>query len=178
MPLEISHVEFDENKMRSYLETHLKSHLTPDVSNYAKGRLRAWIGTEPPLYRGGEFKPGIHMPKFFERAQELLNWQFDYMLVTYSGEVSPVGITPHRDAGTLSYEAFGLGLVGKATFSYWAERATFVPGRAVNPMKPEDPPTRILEMVPGTLVRFNSKCLHSAVPEKGRWAANFWKKKE
>ena len=42
-----------------HLERHVAPHLAPDVSNYAKGRQRAWLQVEAPLGSTQPWRPGL-----------------------------------------------------------------------------------------------------------------------
>ena len=42
-----------------HLERHVAPHLAPDVSNYAKGRQRAWLEIEAPLGPTQPWCPGL-----------------------------------------------------------------------------------------------------------------------
>lgn len=120
-------------KVVKWLEDKIKPALTPDVSNYAKGRLR-----------------------------DLIGWDWEYCLVTYSGERDEgISISPHRDASYADYEAWGWHLSGTAEFQYWEGRHAF--GYAPNSQEFDpkvDPPTHTLSLKPGDVLRFNCKNLH------------------
>jgi hypothetical protein len=163
-------------KIAAWLETTIRPTLRPDVSRYARGRLRAWLGVEPQLVAPHADRPGVLVPeKILTRLRELMEWDFDYCLVTYSGDEVAVGISPHRDAGCLSYEGYGLHLTGECRFDYWSSRQSFTgPGRVV---EVGEEPTHSLLLQPGEVVRFNTKNLHAASPGVGRWNINFWRKK-
>lgn len=168
---------YDPEAMRSWLVETFGPHLRPDVSNYAKGRLRVWLGTEPSLSPRGAPRPGLPVStSVLELLEALVGWQFDYCLVTYSGDTKPIGIAPHRDASYAAYEGYGLNVVGQCRFSYWNDRKAFGYARSSG-INVNGPPTDIVDMTAGTIVRFNVKNPHSADPGPGRWGMNFWRAK-
>jgi len=162
--------------LTAWLEQYVKPRLGSDVSGYARGRRRAWLGIEPALTDSYKAKPGVPIePVIHERLVQLISWDFDYCLVTYS-DVQAIGITPHRDAKYADYEARGLNVSGTCKFDYWCGRQGF--GRSPNTREfnPKvDPPTHSYQLTPGSVVRFNCKNLHAAIPSACRWNINFWR---
>lgn len=175
--IETHRLEYDEEELREYLDRTVRPHMTPDISNYAKGRLRVWIGTEPSLSKHGKPKPGLQLPKMAQAFADRINWPFDYCLVTYSGDVNPIGISPHRDASYADYEAYGWNLVGESKFLYWNDRQSFGKSASSGMAPHSGPPTHEINLAPGTVVRFNCKNLHAAIPLPRRWGVNFWRAK-
>lgn len=172
--IEVRHV--DSTEIAVWCCRYLRPYLTPDVSNYARGRQRCWLGDEPPLGKGSS-KPGVPVDDAtWSVLERWIEWRFDYCLVTFSGN-DGIGILPHRDASFANYEGVGWNLSGQCCFRYWEERISFGRSLAVRRFGPDDPPTCTVEMVPGTLVRFNTKNLHSASPTDSRWGMNFWRAK-
>lgn len=161
-----------------WLEKAVRPQLTPDVSSYAKGRLRVWLEVEPMLYPPFKTKLALQDLTAFLQLQKLIDWSFDYCLITFSGDAEPVGIKPHRDAGYANYEARSLNVSGTCRFDYWNERNAvgFAPStHEYNPLV--DAPTHSITLQPGDVYRFNCKNLHSASPSPSRWCMNFWKRK-
>jgi hypothetical protein len=177
MSIETRQIQLPEKWTDLAFERRFGLQMKLDPSTYAKDRKIVWLGKEPPLSRSGSVKPGMSWPVALkERLQLIIGWEFDYCLLTYSGSERAYGIQQHRDAGSLSYEAYGLNLTGTCTFEYWEQRRGFGPGQSHG--NPESgPPSHIISMTPGTLVRFNSKNPHAAYPSPNRWAMNFWKAK-
>ena len=125
------------------------------------GRLGFWLRSEPHLGKVGKVLPGVPCAdSSWERLRAMTGWDFDWCLMTYSGEAA-AGITPHRDAAFASNEARGLNVSGWCDFSIWEERI-------------EDGPTRV-RLFPGDLVVFDCKRQHAAEPSPGRWSVNTWK---
>lgn len=167
-------------KMTAWLERTIRPQLTPDVSRYARGRLRAWLQTEPTLTNPWRDLPGVPVgDKVMSALAERIGWEFDYCLVTYSGDgEAGTGIHPHRDASYADYEAYGLHLTGECRFDYWMGRASYgysPETRNLNPLR--DEPTHRLILRPGDVVRFNCKNIHGATPGPARWNINFWRRK-
>lgn len=166
-------------RLAAWLEANVRTHLVPDVSNYAKGRLRVWLNTEPSLTnptRLSESRLQVN-ETLTKRLQEIIEWPFDYCLITYSGDDNAIGISPHRDASYADYEAYTLNLTGDALFEYWNERQSFGYSRDTVDLGANAPPTSVLSLTSGDLVHFNCKNKHAASPSTKRWSLNFWKAK-
>lgn len=164
-------------KIQRWLESEIASSLRPDVSGYARGRMRAWLGVEPSLTDPVRLRSGVQVNDLVRRRlADAVDWIYDYALVTYSGDTTPIGITPHRDARYADYEAIGLNVSGICEFRYWEGRQSFGKSRSVVEHTPSvDPPTHTLTLQPGDCVRFNCKNFHSAAPSADRWNINFWR---
>lgn len=190
--IEVTHTLANCDRLAAWLERTIRPQLRPDVSNYAKSRLRAWLRTEPPLSAPRDAVPGVPVAdRLWDRLAELIEWRFDYCLVTYSGDEQPIGITPHRDAGFANYEARNLHLTGECKFDYWLDypefRYTTREGRTPYQVNPRTgkvtlhgkvvEPTHNLIMQPGNVVIFNAKNPHAASPSSKRWNLNFWRRK-
>lgn len=145
----------------SWLETHIRPFLAPDVSSYAPGRLRCWLGTEPSLSRPVKEKPAVPFPDdSHELLEDTLGFYFTYCLVTYSGDTLPAaGIHWHQDAPAFAPLAHGWNVTGTATFLYHSPSSV----NAESHM-----------LVAGDLVRFDCKQRHAAWPSPRRWNLNFW----
>jgi len=164
-------------RIADWLRTYVVPHMTPDVSNYAKGRMRVWLGQEPSLSAQPTNKPGLPLSSEARAGLvKLLGWGFDYALVTNSA-ADATGILPHRDAGFADYEALGFNVCGTCTFKYWNSRQCFGRGPVTIELSPFDPPTHVLTLNPGDVIRFNCKNLHAAYPNPDRLCINFWKRK-
>lgn len=155
-------------KIEAWLESFVRAKLTPTISNYAKGRLECWLNIRPSLTTPIEHFKGLIVPEpIVLRIKELISWDFDYCLVTYSGDEKPAGILPHRDASYADYEAMSLNVSGQCKFDWWINRNAISASREFESL--------ILE--PGMLTHFNCKHLHAATPGIKRWNMNFWKAK-
>jgi hypothetical protein len=162
----------------AWLEKSVFNHLTHDVSSYARGRNRAWLRIEPPLGPTQSYREGLFVSDpIWYRLQEIINWEFDYCLVTFSGREIPIGIAPHRDSSYADFEAYGLNVSGNCKFSYWNDRESFSSSPSTGKFPLPGPPSHVLNLLPGDLVRFNCKNVHAAEPSINRWNMNFWKKK-
>jgi hypothetical protein len=53
----------DTAALLTWLERTIRPALKPDISNYAKGRLRCWLGTEPTLTSPTRLLRGLECPK-------------------------------------------------------------------------------------------------------------------
>jgi hypothetical protein len=167
---------YDTTKMVTWLERDIKPFLTNDVSSYARGRARAWLGTEPMLFAPFKDVPAVQVHStILPRLREIIDWDFHYCLVTFSGERA-TGISPHRDAGYADYEAYGLNIIGDCTFSYWNDRRYFGQGPSSGLAPATSPPTDVLKLQEGHIFHFNCKNLHSAEPSPNRWGMNFWRR--
>jgi hypothetical protein len=177
-------------KLAGWLEAVVRKALRPDVSNYAKGRLRAWLGDEPMLFAPFNTRPGLPVAiQVADRLKELIEWEYDFCLVTYSGDETPIGIAPHMDAGYADFEAVSVHVSGECRFDYWQTRDTFGSGRVSTPYVLNRttgvvelagkvaPPSESVLLTPGVVTRFNCKSPHAATPGVKRWNLNFWRRK-
>jgi hypothetical protein len=189
--IEISRTITDADRIVRWLEQAIRPRLTPDVSNYAQGRLRAWLNVEPTLTNPIRHLSGVDVDERYIRAlQERVGFGFDYCLATYSGDgAAGVGIAPHRDASYANYEAYSVHLSGECRFDYWCGYPGYsyardipfyeVDRRSARVMRdgvPAEPTHRIVQQ-PGDVVHFNCKNPHAATPGPGRWSLNFWTRK-
>jgi hypothetical protein len=178
------------DRLAAWLESVVRPALSPDVSKYARGRLRVWLGDEPNLFAPFDTRPGLAVSeRVLARLKELVEWDFDFCLATYSGDERAVGIAPHMDAGYADFEARSVHVSGECLFNYWENRATLGAGKVTGGfhldrttyevLKDGKPaaPTHPLVLVPGNVTRFNCKDPHSASPGARRWNLNFWRKK-
>ncbi len=179
------------DRLAAWLEKIVRPALRPDVSNYAKGRLRVWLGEEPMLVAPFNTRPGLAVAEnVVTRLKELVEWDYDFCLVTYSGDRTAVGITPHMDAGYADFEARSIHVTGECRFDYWCNRESFGKGpkiggfdldrqtyQVLDRLGEEAEPTHALNLAPGSIVRFNCKDPHAATPGLKRWNLNFWRRK-
>lgn len=188
--LSISKATCDMALVEKWLNESIRPHLRQDVSNYAKGRLRTWLNIEPKLIAPFDLMKGtpVHAG-IINRFKEIIEWDFDFCLATYSGDEIAIGIDPHRDAGYSDFEAKTLQVSAECKFSYWEGRPdtrsyTTVRSFKIDPKEKvvfEDgiivPPTHTHILLPGDITTFNCKNPHSAEPTAKRWNLNFWKAK-
>jgi hypothetical protein len=165
--------------LAKWLDEIVRPHLTPDVSNYAKGRLRVWLGTEPTLTSPTRLLQGLPTPEpITKRLADITGWPFDFCLATYSGDTTGIGIGPHRDASYADYEATSMNVTGESRFSYWEGRHAFGYAANTREFDPKtDAATHTILQTAGQLIRFNCKNLHAAEPGPKRWSLNFWRQK-
>lgn len=165
--------------------------LTPDVSNYANGRMRAWIGLEAPLTDKQTFKPapfGFNDRLWiwvFKFCRAKLNFEPDIALLHVGGadcsdpEENPIdgnggecGIKTHRDAGYADFRAVGINLIGEATFGY---KALYPDQDKWSKVWDKEAKLEIVKMTKGTCVIFNCKNPHFAQVGPNRWCINAWR---
>lgn len=162
----------DTFRLHAWLETRIKPLLKPDVSSYAKGRLRLWLSSEPSLAAPARIiRPAPIPDSYLYRLQDVIGWEFNFCLATYSGDGGSEqgegkGIRPHRDAGYAAPIARTLQIAGEAQFNYWEDREA----------RPSDKFTPYV-IRPGCYFEFNCKHLHQCRPRPGRWALHFWRAK-
>jgi hypothetical protein len=173
-----------------YLEDN-KHKLVPDVSNYAKGRYRAWIGCEAPLTDSQPFRKAP-----FDYDDFLWAWLYEFCDVNLGfkpeiglvhiggancgdptehpldGRGGECGIKSHRDAGYADFRAAGINLIGGATFGYVASYPHQDRWSKEQNTKAQ---IEIVKMVPGTCVLFNCKNPHFAQVGPNRWCINAWR---
>lgn len=147
--------------------------LKPDPSNYAKGRLRAWLFHEWHLQRKEFLPPEIKSERLEQWCKEI--WpETEIALITYSGEeFGPThGISLHRDDSYADFKAVGVNITGTCKFVYLES----YPGYeyAAEPQRHAEVKPHVGFLQPGTVVTFNCKNQHSADPSSNRWAINLW----
>jgi hypothetical protein len=176
--LQVMHTLANADRIASWLDSMVRPQLRADVSNYARGRLRCWLGVEPPLSSTQRERPGFDAGrKILDRLAELIEWEFDFCLVTYSGDDHGIGIGPHRDAAFADFEGRGVSLTGQCVFRHWADHTGLGRSHSGRSHTADDTPTTVLDMQPGQVIAFNVKDLHAAEPGPGRWGINFWRRK-
>jgi hypothetical protein len=173
-----------------YVEEH-RHLLTPDKSQYANERLRAWIGAEAPLSERFQFQPApfgydtrlwLWLKKF---CNLVLNFDPEVALLHVGGadcgdpEEKPLegnggecGIKMHRDAGYADYRAVGINLRGEATFGY---RCQYTAQDQWTKVQNNPAPLEHVKMTTGTCVLFNCKNPHFAQVGPNRWCINAWR---
>lgn len=159
---------FSSEKVASIIE-HLNSTvdlLSPDVSNYARGRERYWLFQEPILSSGRNGSPVIYKPA-----------QVDDRLCVFIRKLVPsvscalvakgTGISWHRDAAYADKTAWLLNL-GSAKFQI-AERRSSVP-----PAYFEEH-----QLVGGEFITFDCKRPHRSIEvDDDRWVIVIWQAKK
>lgn len=165
--------------------------LTPDLSNYAKGRKRMWIGCEAPLTDNQKFKQvkydydsplWISLQAFCEHE---LQFSPEIALLHMGGancsdpEENPVdgrggecGILFHRDAGYADYKAIGINLAGKAVFGY---RDCYGTQDSWSKQQNTNAKIQTVPMIDGTCVVFNCKNPHFGQAGPNRLCINAWR---
>lgn len=170
VPLEIVHVVQPENQER--IRTHLNEMylegglLRPDVSNYARGRQRAWLQVEAPLGNTRPWQPGVRDERLWNWILENIWAEAELGLVAYG----QVGIRPHRDASYADYEARSINLGEIEGWWYEPGYSDFGPG----PQTIRHALT--YKLAPGDVIRFNCKNQHAVInPAPDRWSINLWR---
>ena len=145
-----------------HLDRHVAPHLAPDISNYSRGRRRAWLEVEAPLGPTQPWRPGL-------ASHRLWPW-----LVAAWRRIDPdtepqiglaihgdTGIAWHRDASYAHTRAVLVNL-GPCTFG-------FDPARDSDNGRPRDPVS--LDLVGGEVLDFDCKHQHRVVdPDPDRWS--------
>lgn len=146
----------------------LKDNLQPDVSNYAKGRMRFWIEHEWDL-AAKVFKPSLKHPRLWEICKDI--WPQAQLGLAAFG---PIGIKLHRDDSYAAFEAYTINL---GYVDCWQYERIYPEYKWVPPNQTINPPEFIeLSIKPGDVIRFNCKNRHSPVnPSNDRWSINLWK---
>lgn len=185
--------EVDLSNYQGLLETATLAikDLTPDLSNYAKGRKRTWIGCEAPLTDKQSFKKVKHdynselwiLLKDF--SQKELGFTPEIALLHMGGadcsdpEENPIdgrggecGIKSHRDAAYADYKAIGINLSGKAVFGYRDCYGSQDSWQGKQNMNAE---MQTVPMSPGTSVIFNCKNPHFGQAGPNRLCINAWR---
>ena len=152
-----------------YLQQKQQQNLKPDVSSYAKGRLRSWLRAEWDL-REKRFRRTNEDEWLWNYLSNFLPEDFrpDLGLIIY-GET---GIQLHRDAMYADYRAITINL-GAGIFVYDGQYPEFRWTQRKNPSRQT---THTWEG--GEVVEFNCKNPHAMVnPDPSRWAIVLWQVK-
>ena len=151
----------------------LNSHLYPDVSNYAKGRKRFWIGTEYPLsLKYQQFRTGVRDKRLEQWLKRL--WEQSGLSGKPEAALAIYGDVPieyHPDAPSAAPEAIQVNL-GGTTFIH-----DTVPAGPSNRNGRIYTPTAPIEhtLDKGEVTRFNCKHVHCTVaPQPDRWSIIVW----
>ena len=151
----------------------LSNNLYPDVSNYARGRQRFWIGTEYPLsLKYQQFRSGVRD----KRLEEWLKatWEKSGLSGKPEAALAIYGDVPikyHPDAPCAAAEAIQINL-GGTVFIH-----DTVPAGPKNRNGRIYTPTAAIEhtLDKGEVTRFNCKHVHATVePQPDRWSIIVW----
>ena len=157
----------EQKQLVHLLETRVRPSLTPDVSNYARGRVRCWLNLEAPLSNRQDWRPGLQVPDLWRHLKTI--WQRagmggeapDTALAIY-GEI---GIRPHRDATYAANLALTVNL-GRVRWGW-------TPDRGSN----DDRDMVWQTLTGGEVLKFDCKHRHAAHPAPDRWAIVCWRSK-
>jgi len=144
--------------------------LQPDVSNYAPGRLRAWIQMEWSLKERDFVRAYQTSGAFWQRCSSLC-----YDTASFYPDLGLIakgdrGIALHRDDSYAAFKAVSIQL-GKAnwTYDHRYPHYEWVPEER---LLPSDPQTIAVE---DEIIVFNCKNRHAASPlEADRYSINLW----
>ena len=152
-----------------HLERHVAPHLAPDVSNYARGRQRAWLQIEAPLGPTQPWRPGLASHRLWPWLAAV--WRrIDPDTEPQVGLVvhGDTGIAWHRDA---SYAHARAALVNLGPCTFELDRV-----RDSGNGRPADPVS--LRLVGGEVLDFDCKHQHRVVdPDPSRWSIVLWRLK-
>ena len=153
----------------AHLDRHVAPHLAPDVSNYAKGRQRAWLEIEAPLGPTQPWRPGLASERLWPWLTRV--WQRFHpatrpqLGLAISGDH---GIAWHRDASYAVNAALIVNL-GPAVFEIDAARDS-ASGRPLDPLS--------MELVGGEVLAFDCKHQHRVIDaDPARWSIVLWRLK-
>lgn len=172
----IQHLGTLENDTQSAILEHLntmKSNLNQDVSQYAQGRQNFWLGTRWNLKEKQFESSGTWNSKLWELCKRVYP-DADMALITYSGDEASAGISLHRDDLYAAFEARSISiesLSGQVT--KWQMQQTY-PGMNWVKKQNSNSPLTDFKLPSGSMIAFNCKNPHAALPGKGRWSINLW----
>jgi hypothetical protein len=150
------------------LEEHVRPHLQADVSNYAKGRQRAWLPYEAPLGASRPWQMGVQAPDLWDwicRTLRRHNFFPDLALASVDGNINR-----HRDASYADYEGWTINL-GPCTYHY----EPCYPEFRWTPGAPQSAPEQTFDLTGGELIQFNVKNPHWVTDAAAdRWGINCW----
>jgi hypothetical protein len=154
-------------QLRQHLENYIKPVLESDKSNYAPGRLLAWVGAKWDL-KEKDFKPGVRDDALMKLVLQVYP-DADIVLVTYS-EQPGAGINYHRDDSYAAIEARSIN-IGNSDWGYRAAKEQMAWTKEENTAATYQE----FKLESGTVTRFNCKNEHAAInTEAGRWSINIW----
>ena len=152
-----------------HLDRHVAPHLAPDVSNYAGGRRRAWLGIEAPLGPAQPWRPGLASERLWPWLTRV--WRrFHPATAPQVGLAihGDVGIAWHRDAAYAQNDALIVNR-GPATFEIDTARDS-ANGRPLDPLS--------LELDRDHVVAFDCKHQHRVLDaDPTRWSVVLWRLK-
>ena len=151
----------------------LSSNLYPDVSNYANGRQRFWLGTEYPLsLKYQQFRSGVRDKRLEQWIKSI--WTESGLAGRAEAALAIYGDVPidfHPDAPCAAPECIQINL-GGTTFIHDS-----VPSGPSNRKGRIYTPTAPIEhtLDKGEITRFNCKHVHATVaPQPDRWSIIVW----
>jgi hypothetical protein len=150
----------------------LDKYLTPDVSNYAKGRTRLWIKWQYDL-RNKTIRPAIQpsdrLWTYCQNICQIAGFQPDLGLIAKG----KTGIALHRDAGYAMPLAVSI-QIGRAEWTYDCQ----YPGWEWQPSHKCSSSNPQIILLEDCAVAFNCKNPHSANPtDENRYSINLWQLK-
>jgi hypothetical protein len=154
----------------SYLNDNLRSKLEPDVSNYAKGRMRLWMPYEAPLSASRPWTHGVYDQRVWDWICKIFHlsndWIPDLCLISLGGAISR-----HRDAAYAQFKSMSINL-GPATFCY----ENLYPEFKWTPGVPESGEITKHVLHGGEVLSFNVKNPHWVQDvDPNRWGINAWR---
>ena len=160
----------DMERLKGLLERDVRPRLTPDVSNYAKGRTRCWLEREMPLGKTQREKPGLKAPVLWDALSRIWMRHLPGRPETGLAICGEVGISPHRDASYACPITMSVNL-GPARWFHDRNRHGDTRGRIVRPDE-----WQVLHG--GEVLVFDSKHPHAAQPlDPKRWVVILWQTK-
>ena len=165
-------LRIDPDTVRSvvdHLDRHVAPHLSPDVSNYARGRRRAWLQIEAPLGPTQPWRPGLASARLWPwlvRVWRRVHPDGDPQLgLAVHGDT---GIAWHRDASYAQPRAVVVNL-GPCAFELDRARDG-ANGRPAVPVS--------LELSGGEVLDFDCKHRHRVLrADAARWSVVLWRLK-
>lgn len=160
------------SQIKEHILTNLSPLATPDVSNYAKGRLRLWLNQEPTLVKDYTIKPAIQDDRLWEYICTIYHNVYavnpSFALVA----VEDTNIDLHRDATYAGWKALSINL-GRCTWHYQECYPDF------RWSKQSPTPTTIeAQLYGGEVISFNPKNPHGVSnASEDRMSINIWCRK-
>ena len=158
-------------RMVALLDRHVKGALSPDVSNYAKGRTRAWLQREMPLGPTQREKPGLIIPELWAALSGIWAKHLPGRPQTGLAVHGRIGIRVHRDASYARPACMNVNL-GQALWFHDPDR---------NGKQDYDTPReKSIALRGGEVIAFDCKHPHGSIvtaPDGDRWAIILWQVK-
>lgn len=160
------------SQIKEHILTNLAFLATPDVSNYAKGRLRLWLNQEPTFAKEYTIKPAIQDDRLWQYICTIYRKVYGITPSFALVAVKDTNIKLHRDATYAGWKALSINL-GQCTWHYQECYPDYRYSKQVS-----NPTTIETELYGGEVISFNPKNPHGVSnASEDRISINIWSSK-